>query len=930
MLNLKCRTEYSFRTAYGRSEQVLDAGGVGICDRNSTWGHVQFMKEAKKKGVKPAFGVELAVVRDATLKEKQPLNWMSFIARDNAGLRRVYELTSLATEQTYYVPRIDYDTLYDIEDNVIVLSGTLPELGLLPRKKNIFIEMSPNSSKRLFDFAAQKNFRTVATSDNFYPRIEDRRVYEVLVGNNRESRTTPMHLLQEYEWLEQLPFCDRSSIDLADELYNECNAILPTARMVQYESEKSLRQLCEEGAAKRRISLADETYRARLERELLLIAEKQFEDYFFVIADMVAYAKRHMLVGPARGSSCGSLVCYLLGITDIDPLPYDLLFERFIDITRKDLPDIDIDFQDDRRESVFEYLRGKYGAEKVGRLGTVSRYKAKSTIGDVSKELAIPAWEVNDLKGAIIERSGGDSRAKFCILDTFETLDVGRKTLEKFPELRIAADIEGHARHAGQHAAGVLVTAEPITNYCSVDRKSGTTMIDKKDAEDLNLLKIDALGLTTLSVIQDCLDSVGWTREQLLNHPTNDEKAINVIRAGRFSGIFQFEGFALQSVCRQMPVKEFNDIVAVTALARPGPLTSGQTSEYIKRKLGVKEPFYYNDTYRSITGSTYGVVVYQEQTMQIAREIGKLSWEDVSLLRKALSKSLGREYFDQFKERFIDGAKSEMDSKLATEIWDSICTMGSWQYNKSHAVCYGLVSYWCCVMKAHFPLEFAAACLRHAHIQEKAVQILRDLVKEGYEYKTVDSEKSGRNWAAIDGKLVGGLLNIKGVGPKVADDIIKRRAAGVELTTRQKSLLANPATPYDNVFEAHNLFQHIYDDPEKHNINTELVEIEDIHDSSDREYTFIGKLITKNLRDLNEAINVQKRGGKLLEKNTEMLNFEVEDDTGKIRCTVDRFRYPKLGKPIVEEGRIGDWYIWKGTVSKGFLQVRISKWRKLK
>ena len=218
-----------------------------------------------------------------------------------------------------------------------------------------------------------------------------------------------------------------------------------------------------------------------------LLSHKNFEDYFYVIADMVKYAKQHMLVGPARGSSAGSLVCYLLDITDIDPLQYDLLFERFIDITRADLPDIDIDFPDDRREMVFEYLRNKYGAEKVAHLGTVSRYKAKSAITEVAKELAIPMWEVNDLKGAIIERSSGDARAAMCIMDTFNDLEIGKKVLEKYPQMKVAADMENHARHNGVHAAGIIVTEEPVHNYCSVSQQSGAAQIDKKDAEDLKL-----------------------------------------------------------------------------------------------------------------------------------------------------------------------------------------------------------------------------------------------------------------------------------------------------------------------------------------------------------------------------------------------------------------------------------------------------------
>lgn len=930
MLNLKCRTEYSFRTAYGRPEEVMAQGGVGICDRSGTWGHVQFAKIAKKKGIKPVFGVELAVVKNHEEKEKQPINWMSFLAKNNDGLKEIYKLTSIATAQMYYVPRIGYSQLWDISENVYILSGAMPLVGDLPRVEHLLIEVSPLMEQKMFEKLASKGYKPLAVSDNFYPTSEDRETYEILASSNKDDRTTPMHLLDEWQWRESLSWAPEESLSNIQVIYDACNAVLPTAEMVHYPATQSLRELCLSGASRRGVRIHDPAYAARLERELGLIAEKKFEDYFYVIADMVNYAKEHMLVGPARGSSCGSLVCYLLGITDIDPLPYDLLFERFIDINREDLPDIDIDFQDDRRELVFEYLRGKYGADKVARLGTVMRYKAKSAIDDVARELQIPAWEVKDLKGAIIERSSGDSRAQFCILDTFEGLDIGRQALEKFPGLRVSAALEGHARQSGQHAAGVLVTAEPIDNYCSVDHKTGAVMIDKKDAEDLNLLKIDALGLRTLSVIQDVLDNVGWSREKLLAHPLDDEKAFDVLRKGSYSGIFQFEGFALQNICRQMPIRQFEDIAAITALARPGPLTSGGTAEYVKRHNGLKQAEYVHEEVRKYTEETHGIVVYQEQVMQLVRNLGKLTWEDTSTLRKAMSKSFGKEYFDKFKERFVKGAvENGLDKDSSGKIWDELCTFGAWGFNKSHAIAYGMVSYWCCVLKAHFPLEYAAACLRNSKDEEQVILLIRELVREGYKYKPFDKEHSVANWSVKDGVLIGGLTNLNGIGDKMAADIIKRRAGDIPLTARQTKLLDDPKTPYDHIFEAHELWGDLYDNWEQNKISRKPTEIGEINDNEDGYYVVIGKLTTKNLRDLNEVINVQKRGGIVYEKDTQELLFSLSDDTGKIRCKIGRFKFEQWGRPIIEEGKIGDWYLMLGKVRKGFLSLNVEKWRKL-
>ena len=936
MLNLRVRTEYCFRKAYGPLNKVIEATGgdtIGISD-SGTWGHVAFNNACKKAGKKPLFGVEIPIVEDATDRSRQPTNEMSFIAKNNEGLKELYQLVTKSTDKDhfYYHPRLSYEHLFDISDNIIMLTGTHPILGLLPltNKANMYFELNPMTTKNNFKWAQEKGFEFVATSDNYYPTTKDKKAYEVLVGRNRQDRTAPMHILNEWEWADNLPWAPESAIANTYKIAEQCNVSLPTAQMISFHSDKTLQQLCEEGAPPRNIDLKDPVYKARLKRELDMIASKNFEDYFYVIADMINYAKQHMLVGPARGSSAGSLVCYLIGITDIDPIEHDLLFERFIDITREDLPDIDIDFQDDRREMVFDYIKDKYGYEKVAHLGTVSRYKAKSTIAEVAKELGIPAWEVNDLKGAIIERSSGDSRAAFCILDTFEELDVGRMVLGKYPQMRVAADMENHARHNGVHAAGIIITEEPVSLYCSVSGQTGAAQIDKKDAEDLNLLKIDALGLRTLSVLQDVLDQVGWSRDKLINFPLEDEGAFKILNDEKYAGIFQFEGYALQSLTRQMKVHNFEDIASITALARPGPLNSGGTTQYIKRRTGEKPTEYLHPMTEDITKVTYGVVVYQEQVMTIARDVGKLSWEDVSQLRKAMSKSYGEEFFDRYWQRFKGGAEeNDIEEDEALKIWKNINTMGSWAFNRSHAIAYGMVSYWCCVLKSRFPLEFAAACLRNVKDDEQGVRLLREVAREGLGYKPYDKFKSGMNWSVQNGELIGGLIGIKGIGPKMAEDIVNRREMKQPLTPRQENLLNNGETPYDDIFECERRFGHIKADPAAHNIKTPIIDIQDLEADNPGTFVFFGKLKEKNLRDMNETVNLAKRGGRRVDSHNLWLNMTFEDDTGPIISTIDRFKYPKLGKPIVEDGRIGDWYLIKGYLKQGFRKIYVEKWRKL-
>jgi DNA polymerase III alpha subunit len=933
MLNLKLRTEYSFRTAYGPIGKVIEAtegAAMGICDIG-TWGHVAFRDACVAADKKPIYGVEIAFVDDATLREKQSSNNMSFLAKNNDGLKEIYELVTRSTDKFYYFPRLDYSDLFDISDNVIILSGTNPNWGMLPttHKDNLYIEIGPMSTKKALD-AVSKGFKPVAVSDNFYPKATDKKVYEVLTGRNRQSRTKPMHILNEWELRSIVKWLPDSAVTNTYAIADQCDATLPSAQMVRYRTNKTLKGLCEGGAIKLGIDLELPEYKARLKRELKLIDEKEFKDYFFVIADMVKYARQHMLVGPARGSAAGSLACYLLEITNVDPIKHNLLFERFIDVTREDLPDIDIDFQDDRREMVFEYLRNKYGAEKVAHLGTVSRYKAKSTITEVAKELGIPLWEVNDLKGAIIERSGGDSRAAFCILDTFNELDIGKNILKKYPQMKIASEMENHARHTGVHAAGIIVTDEPVHTYCSVSNYGGAAQIDKYDAEKLNLLKIDALGLRTLSILQDVLDQVGWEREELINYSLDDKRAFAILNDEKYAGIFQFEGYALQSVTRQMKIHDFEDIAAITALARPGPLNSGGTTEYIKRHTGAAPTEYLHPMTKEITEVTHGVVVYQEQVMQIGRHVGKLSWEDISQLRKAMSRSLGQEFFDGYFQRFKKGAlENDIEESEAKYIWDHINTMGSWAFNRSHAVSYGMLSYWCCVLKYKFPLEFAAACLRNVKDDSQGVKLLREVVREGMPYKPYDKFRSLENWSVQDNELIGGLIGIKGIGPKMAEDIIRRRSDGESLTPRQDKLLDNGTTPYDDIFECERRWGHIKKDPSAHNIISPITDIIDLDGDSPGMFVFFGKLVEKNLRDMNEVVNLAKRGGRRVDKNNLWLNLTFEDDTAPIICTIDRFKYSRMGKPIVEQSRDGDWFLIKGEIKKGFRKIYVNNIRTL-
>ena len=911
---MRVRTGYSFRHSAGMLPEVLkrlQAVGYAtapITDRASTFGWVRWAKLAEEAALKPIFGVELGVTN--SLKDKgRDIDYWTFLAIDD--IAAVNRLVQLATSQFYFEPVLTY-TQALAASGVVSIMGRRAQLDHVgePRER-LYAGLSPSCSKGYINLINQAGHPWVATSDNRYPTKEDFSFYELLIGRDAGRQTYPQHILDDEEWIASLKTSDiGGSFVNRTEIMEMCNAKLRMGALYRPERPATLRQLCIEGAARIGCDLARPEYMARMERELDLIASKNFEDYFYIISDVVRWARQRMIVGPARGSSCGSLVCYLLEITTVDPIYYGLLFERFIDVDRNDLPDIDIDFSDQKRFMVFKYMEEKYGKAHVARLGTVALFKPRSSLAAAGAAFGIPKWRTESFADQLVKRSSGDARALNTFEDGLINTPNGQALLREFPQVKLATRMEGHPNHHSQHAAAIILTQEPVSNYVAIDeRTGGATHCDKKDAEALNLLKIDALGLTQLSIFEDALELAGLPRLHLETVPRDDEAALSVLRKGHFAGIFQFNGNSLQSLTKQVPIDSIEDIISITALARPGPMGSGSAMVWVRRRNGAESVSYPHPIFEDDLGGTLGIVMYQEQVMQLGRRVGGFTWKEVTALRKAMSKSLGKEYFNQFGDKFIAGALKEgVDHGVAVKVWDDLCAYGSWAFNRSHAVAYGIISYWCCWLKAHHPVEFAAASLTHQKDDDMQLLMLRELAAEGVGYKAVDAKLSTDKWTVGSdekGKkmLIGPVQNVKGIGPKMVNEIMESRTRGTPMPSRAAKLLASAKTSLDSLYPIRDAITAIMPNPRERNINSPSTPIGEISEGNFMVFAVVDKIAP---RDENEAINVARRGGQVyIDGMYTSVNMIVRDDTGTIYAKINRFKYDRLGAAVVERGGTG-------------------------
>lgn len=525
-------------------------------------------------------------------------------------------------------------------------------------------------------------------------------------------------------------------------------------------------------------------YRLRLKTEyevITTVSDGVFVDYFLMVSDLVRWAKDHnIVVGPGRGSAASSLVSYLLRITEIDPLQYPMLFERFISADRTDYPDIDIDFEDTRRAEVVEYTKSKYGSDHVANILTFTKYRGRNSLDDIARVYHVPEWKIDNVKGKLVERNEGHPRFADTLQDTFDTYNDIAELVRTTPELAYAPELEGNYRNSSFHPAGVVISSVPLNSICATYvKQSGKehgfgVAYDKKDSEYLGLLKIDFLSLTTLSGIAATLDAIGMNITDLYNLPLDDPKVYEHFCKGDVLGIFQFEGQATKRVLKIMQPTKFLELSDVNALSRPG---GDDTAYFANRKRGTA--VWNHPILLEHLGWTHGTIVYQEQILLILRDLGNFAPAETNSIRKAISGKLDQSVFNAYSEQFVDGAATHgMERSDALQVWSKIVASADYSFNISHSVSYSLIAYWQMWLKVYHP-EFYLGQLLKCPEDEVGLDRRRRLIVEaqarGIPVCPPNLLASEATWSLKGGVLYAGWTAIKGVGPRMAENIVAWR-----------------------------------------------------------------------------------------------------------------------------------------------------------
>ena len=821
---------------------------LAMTDHGNMFGAIEFYTKAYENGIKPVIGCEVYVAPGSRFtKESRGISASSYhltlLVKDKKGYKNLLKLTSAAyLEGFYYRPRVDKELLKKYNEGLIALSGCLhgelshliaqgsgeKALTVADEYKEIFddnrfyLEMQDNKIKLqetvndgLIEIGRKLDLPLVATNDCHYLRREDATAHEVLLciqtgktlndsdrmrfASNEFYFKSPEEMRNAFS---AYPDALRNTIEIAERCNLELKfgqLHLPDFEVPQGETlDTYLEKMAREGLRKRLdqiegrggdVSSTSESYIKRLEKELRIIRSMGFSGYFLIVSDFVNYAKsRNIPVGPGRGSAAGSLVAYSLKITDIDPLAYDLLFERFLNPGRISMPDIDIDFCVDGRDEIIRYVTNKYGKENVAQIITFGKMQAKGVIRDVGRALDMPYKEVDKIAKLIPNTpniSLEDALKQEPRLKELEENDESVNNL-----ISLGKCLEGLPRHASTHAAGIVISNRPLVEYLPLYRGQNgevVTQFAMKEVEKIGLIKFDFLGLKTLTQIENALNLIakGEGEEDhnrseglldLSQISLDDKLTYELLGSGDTSGIFQLEGSGMMDLLVKLKPENIADLIALVALYRPGPLGSGMVDDFIKRKHGLVPVEYEIPQLGDILKETYGVIVYQEQVMKIASTLADFSLGDADLLRRAMGKKKPLEMAQQ-KEKFLAGAKKNKIEKGKSEkIFELMAMFAEYGFNKSHSAAYAIIAYRTAYLKAHHRIEFMAALLTsEKENTDKVIRYISECNDKGIAVLPPDINEGFNNFTVSDDKIRFGLAGVKNVGTQAIESIISSR-----------------------------------------------------------------------------------------------------------------------------------------------------------
>jgi DNA polymerase III subunit alpha len=798
----------------------LEMPAVSLTDHGSLAGAVELYREAGRAGVKPILGCEVYVTDDRKAQKKGYAH-LTLLAESNEGYANLIKLSSLGyLEGYYYKPRVDWELLERHAKGVIALSGCLSgrvsralvedrprdareDLDRLVQVfgrdstyveiQNAGLDEQKRANPALVALAEETRLPLVATGDVHYLDAENAFAHEALLCiQSGDTLKNPSHWrFDTNEFFFKSP--DEMTADFAGlehalartlEVAERCSVeielgriLLPTFPVPEgRDAFDYLVELCEKGLVKR-YGKATPDLTDRLRFELKTIREMGFADYFLIVWDFIHFAKQNgVSVGPGRGSAAGSLAAYCLEITDVDPIRYGLLFERFLNPARKDLPDMDIDFSVAGRDRVIDYVAEKYGRDRVAQIITFSRMAARAAIRDAGRVLDVPYGVVDRIAKLVPEGPG--QTLEDCLKPGSEL----QRTVESDPVAKeivdLARPLEGLTRADSIHAAGVVIGAQPLIEVVPLQQKGAdqevVTQLGMWDVVDLGLLKMDFLGLRNLDVIDKAVELVGGV--DVASLPLDDARTYEMLARGESTGVFQFESSGMREALRQVKPTEFEDLIALVALYRPGPM--GYIPTYAARKQGREQVSFLDPRLEPITGGTYAICIYQEQYMEIAKQLAGFSPAEAETLRKAIGKKI-HSLMASLKDKFLDGcAANDVPPAVAQQLWKDMESSQDYSFNKAHAACYALIAYRTAWLRANHPHEYMAALISSVMNTKDRVPFYVNACREmGIEVLPPDVNSSHDDFAVVEGKIRFGLNAVKNVGEAAAEAIVRARQA---------------------------------------------------------------------------------------------------------------------------------------------------------